>query len=128
MLWKKLIGVEEIRTAKHVEDGRDGLDRVRHITRFPLANAGELASVEFRPGLVEETGVPLPSRVLGEDDERRTGETGSPARKCAVSLIDAGTTGTSGAGIDGAATCGAGVFTTGGFTGKARRISGAGIS
>ena len=65
------MGIEKIRAAKHVEDDRERLGRVRQIVDFPVTDPDELARDEFGPGLVEEAGVLLPGRILGEGGEGR---------------------------------------------------------
>ena len=70
-VWEELIGVEKIRTAKHIEGRRDYLRRGGQIIRLPIADAAEPIGVEFCPGLVEEGSVALPGRILGKSNERR---------------------------------------------------------
>ena len=68
---EKLMGVDKIRTAKHVEDDRERVRRVGEIVDFPVTDANELACDESGPGLIEEDGVLLPGRILGESGEGR---------------------------------------------------------
>ena len=69
-LWKKLIDVKKIGSAKHVERHRHRLGRFREVILLPGVQFLELSQVELGKRFLEKRGVVLRRGIAGEQRER----------------------------------------------------------